>query len=152
MDCYPDRDKPVPNAILTPLNPKVRSRKPIYMVLGCTIFAGLAQIMMKFGAVHPLPAIVASQPATLWVFIVALLGNFPLVAGYALSACNALLLIMALRDGELSVLYPIYSVSYIWVILLSMYFFHDKLNIWKAAGVLLIMGGVTLLGKVSSKA
>jgi uncharacterized membrane protein len=111
----------------------------------------MAQIMMKFGAGHVMPAVVPTQPATIWSFAIALLGNFPLVAGYALSACNALLLIMALRDGELSVLYPIYSVSYVWVILLSMYFFHDQLNAWKAAGVLLIMGGVTLLGKVSSK-
>jgi multidrug transporter EmrE-like cation transporter len=121
------------------------------MVLGCTIFAGLAQIMMKFGAGHPMPSVVPAHPATLWPFALALLGNFPLVAGYALSACNALLLIMALREGELSVLYPVYSVSYVWVILLSMYFFHDQLNAWKAAGVLLIMSGVALLGKVSSK-
>lgn len=120
------------------------------MVIGCTLFAGAAQIMMKFGAGHPLPAIIPSQPATIFSFLLALLGNFPLVAGYTLSACNALLLILALRDGELSVLYPVYSLSYVWVIALSMYFFHDHLNPWKTAGVLLIMGGVAALGKVSS--
>lgn len=121
------------------------------MVLGCTVFAGMAQIMMKFGAGHPLPPLTVSEPASLWAFALALMGNLPLVAGYALSACNALLLIMALREGELSVLYPIYSVSYVWVILLSMYFFHDQLNAWKAAGVLLIMCGVALLGKVGAR-
>jgi uncharacterized membrane protein len=121
------------------------------MVLGCTVFAGLAQIMMKYGAGHPMPPVALSQPATLWPFFLALLGNFPLIAGYVLSACNALLLILALRDGELSVLYPIYSVSYIWVTLLSMYFFQERMNVWKGAGVVLIMGGVALLGKVSSK-
>jgi uncharacterized membrane protein len=143
VDWYPDE--------LTTKAAAAVSRKPVYMVLGCTVFAGLAQIMMKYGAEHPLPPIVLLEPASLWVFTLALWGNFPLIAGYALSACNALLLILALRDGELSVLYPIYSVSYVWVILLSMYFFNDHLNIWKSAGVLLIMGGVTLLGKVSSK-
>jgi drug/metabolite transporter (DMT)-like permease len=121
------------------------------MVIGCTVFAGFAQIMMKFGAAHSMPPVVLSQPGTLWPFSLALLGNFPLIAGYALSACNALLLILALRDGELSVLYPIYSVSYVWVTLLSMYFFQERLNVWKAAGVLLIMSGVALLGKGSSK-
>jgi multidrug transporter EmrE-like cation transporter len=122
------------------------------MVLGCTVFAGLAQIMMKYGTGHPMPAVILAQPGTLWLFSLALLGNFPLVAGYALSACNALLLILALRDGELSVLYPIYSVSYVWVTLLSMYFFQEHLNVWKVTGVLLIMAGVALLGKVSGKA
>ncbi|MES1260364.1 MAG: hypothetical protein ABUS49_01415 [Acidobacteriota bacterium] len=126
------------------------SRKPLYMVVGCTLFAGAAQIMMKFGAVQPLPPLIPSHPASLLPFVLALLGNFPLVAGYALSACNALLLIMALRDGELSVLYPIYSLSYVWVLALSIYFFHDHLNAWKLAGVLLIMTGVGFLGKVSS--
>src|SRR4051812_11063139 len=121
------------------------------MVLGCTVFAGLAQVMMKFGAGHPLPPIVPSQPATYWAFAISLLGNIPLVAGYALSACNALLLILALRDGELSVLYPIYSVSYIWAILLSIYFFQDQINAWKSLGVLFIVAGVALLGKVSAR-
>jgi drug/metabolite transporter (DMT)-like permease len=122
------------------------------MVVGCTLFAGAAQIMMKFGAGHPMPPVNASQPATLVRFALAVLGNFQLVAGYSLSACNALLLIMALRDGELSVLYPVYSLSYVWVIALSMYFFHDHINPWKTAGVLLIMTGVALLGKVSRHA
>ena len=121
------------------------------MVIGCTVFAGAAQIMMKFGAGHPLPHIDPSQPATVVAFVLALAANLPLVAGYGLSACNALLLILALRDGELSVVYPIYSLSYVWVIALSMYFFHDQLNFWKSAGVLLIMVGVGLLGKVSTK-
>jgi len=120
------------------------------MVIGCTLFAGAAQIMMKFGAGSPMPAIQPSHPGTIVAFAMALLANLPLVAGYGLSACNALLLIMALRDGELSVLYPVYSLSYVWVIGLSMYFFHDHLNFWKTAGVLLIMTGVGLLGKVSA--
>ena len=61
-----------------------------------------------------------------------------------------MLLILALRDGELSVLYPLYSLSYVWVIALSMYFFHDHLNTWKTCGVLLIMIGVGFLGKASA--
>ena len=47
---------------------------------------------------------------------------------------NALLLILALRDGELSMLYPIIALTYVWVNLLSMYFFHDQINLLKSAG------------------
>ena len=120
------------------------------MVIGCTIFAAAAQIMLKFGAGHPQPALIPAEPATWMPFALALLGNFPLVAGYVLSGFNAMLLILALRDGELSVLYPLYSLSYVWVIALSMYFFHDHLNTWKTCGVLLIMIGVGFLGKASA--
>jgi multidrug transporter EmrE-like cation transporter len=33
-----------------------------------------------------------------------------------------------------------------------MYFFHDHMNLWKGLGITLIIGGVGLLGKVSSRA
>jgi len=122
------------------------------MVVACTLFAGAAQILMKKGALHPMPHIDPASLASAVDFAVALAGNWPLILGYGLHACNALLLILALRDGELSVLYPIYSLSYVWVILLSMYFFHDQLNPWKVGGVLLVMAGVGLLGRASSRA
>jgi multidrug transporter EmrE-like cation transporter len=122
------------------------------MVVACTFFAGAAQVLLKMGALHPMPQLDPSNLASLMGFAMALLGNFPLIFGYGLHGCNALLLILALRDGELSVLYPIYSLSYVWVIGLSMYFFHDQLNPWKICGVVLVMTGVGLLGKASSRA
>ena len=59
---------------------------------------------------------------------------------------------MALRHGELSVLFPVYALSYIWVDLLSLYFFHEHMNVWKTAGIIFVMGGVALLGRASTKA
>jgi drug/metabolite transporter (DMT)-like permease len=56
------------------------------------------------------------------------------------------LLVLALRDGALSLLYPVISLTYVWVILLSYFAFHEALNPWKIGGVVLICGGVTLLG------
>lgn len=120
-------------------------------MLGCTIFAAAAQVLMKYGAAHPLPRLDAAHLAGWIDFFRALLTNIPLVTGYFLHACNALLLILALRDGELSMLYPIIALTYVWVNLLSMYFFHEQMNVWKAAGIVLIIGGVTLLGKASAK-
>jgi multidrug transporter EmrE-like cation transporter len=119
------------------------------MVLGCTVFAASAQIMMKFGAVQHMPTLVPGNSATWLPFLLALLGNLPLVAGYALNAGNAVLLILALRDGELSMLYPIIALTYVWVNLLSVYFFHDHMNVWKVTGITLIIGGVALMGRAS---
>ena len=129
-----------------------RSYKPIYMVLASTGFAAAAQIMMKFGAGHAMPKIDLSHPATLIVFALAIISNAPLFFGYSMNAGMAVLLILALKDGQLSILYPIISLSYVWVNLLSMYFFHEHMNVWKALGIGLIIGGVALLGKVSSRA
>jgi multidrug transporter EmrE-like cation transporter len=129
-----------------------RSRtNPIYLVLGCTVFAAGAQVLLKFGAMHPMPGIDANglSLSSVIAFLTALLGNWQLLVGYSLHACNAFLLILALRDGELSMLYPIIALTYVWVNLLSMYFFHEHLNLWKCVGIALVIGGVALLGKAS---
>lgn len=129
-----------------------RSNKSIYMVLGCTVFAATAQVLLKFGADHLMPVIKPADISTWMPFLMALLSNYYLLLGYCFHSGNALLLILALRDGELSVLYPIISLSYVWVNLLSMYFFHEHMNVWKAAGILLVILGVALLGRASSRA
>jgi uncharacterized membrane protein len=128
-----------------------RSNRSVYMVLGCTVFAAASQVLMKFGATHPMPAFQIGQTVTWWPFLVALLANYQLVLGYAVQSGNALLLILALREGELSMLYPIIALTYVWVNLLAMYFFHDRMNVWKAGGIALVIAGVALLGRASSR-
>src|SRR5579863_2283401 len=127
------------------------SRKSIYMVLGCTVFAAAAQVLLKFGATHAMPPLNPADSSTWMPFAVALLGNYMLLLGYCAHSGNALLLILALRDGELSMLYPIIALTYVWVNLLSMYFFNEHMNIWKGLGIALIIGGVALLGRASSR-
>jgi multidrug transporter EmrE-like cation transporter len=122
------------------------------MVLGCTVFAAAAQVLLKFGANHAMPQMNPANPATWMPFAIALLGNYPLVLGYCAHSGNALLLILALRDGELSMLYPIIALTYVWVNLLSMYFFNEHMNAWKALGIALVIGGVALLGRASTRA
>ncbi len=129
-----------------------RSNTSIYMVLGCTVFAAAAQVLMKFGAIRAMPVWHLTDPATWAPFVAALLHNAPLLLGYGLQSGNALLLILALRDGELSLLYPIIALTYVWVNLLSMYFFREHMNVWKVVGIALVIGGVGLLGRASSRA
>ena len=120
--------------------------KPILMVVGCTMFAAAAQLLLKFG--------VAAMPqfhGDVLAFLVALLHDTPFIGGFSLHACNALLLIFALREGELSILYPVYALSYVWVALLSLHFLGEPLNLGKLAGIALIICGVGVLGKVTTR-
>jgi len=63
----------------------------------------------------------------------------------------AVLMILALRHGELSVLYPLISLSYVWVAVLSVLIFGEVMNIYKVGGVCLIMIGVGVLGMAGRK-
>ena len=61
------------------------------------------------------------------------------------------LIVVAFKDGELSVLYPILSLSYLWVTVLSFFVFHDTLNADKLIGVAVIICGVAVLGRGAKK-
>ena len=121
------------------------------MVCVCTVLAAFAQVLLKIAAGYPMPALHPAQPATIVAFLFALAGNLPLIFGYMLHAGNALLLVLALREGHLSVLYPLYALSYVWVNILSVWFFDEHMNVWKIMGVLLIVSGVAFLGRVSTE-
>ena len=78
-----------------------------------------------------------------------LIVNVPLIAGLALYGIGTVLMIVALKHGELSLLYPIISLSYVWVAILSVLLFHEAMNPLKIAGICVIMAGFAVLGKGS---
>ena len=116
-----------------------RHKRSLVMVCSCTLISAAAQILMKIGVAHF---------SMNWH---ALLTNVPLIAGYSLYGVFTLMMVMALREGELSLIYPIISLSYVWVTVLSYFIFHDHINLFKLAGISSIMFGVTMLGRGERK-
>lgn len=108
----------------------------ISLVFACTLVAAAAQILIKSGA----NALQSSSP-------LAMITNVPLIAGYSLYGVVTLLLVLALRDGELSILYPVISLTYVWVAILSVTYFKESLNAYKVCGVLIIVAGVAVLSR-----
>lgn len=66
------------------------------------------------------------------------------ILGGALFALGTILMIMALKREELSLLFPVTALTYIWVMLLSQKFLNEKLNKWKILAVILIVAGIIL--------
>ncbi len=114
-------------------------RRSIVLVLLCTVLGTAAQLLMKTGMEH-----FRLDP-------VALLTNYPLIAGYVLYGINTVMLVLALREGELSVLYPIIALTYVWVTLASYLHLHESPNVFKNVGVLAIILGVVVIGRAGSK-
>ena len=78
---------------------------------------------------------------------IALVADLPLLAGYALYGVFCLVMIWALRRGDLSRIYPILSLAYVWVAVLSYFIFHEPIQPLKLAGISTVMLGVALLGR-----
>ena len=109
-------------------------RRAVILVCCCTVTGAAAQILMKVGMTH--------FQFDVW----AILTNFRLLAGYALYGLNTLLLVLALRDGELSMLYPVIALTYVWVTLLCYTLLGEPPNAFKNIGIATIMIGVAVLG------
>ena len=75
--------------------------------------------------------------------------NPALFTGYALYGCNTLLLAIALKDSELSLLYPVIALTYVWVSILSVTLLHETMNGMKLAGITAIVFGIGILGRGS---
>ena len=107
----------------------------IGLVVFSTIFAASAPIYIKKGtkkikALH----------------IKYLITNWNLIFGLGLYGISYLLVIPAFKGGDLSILYPLVSLSYIWVCLFSVKFLNEKMNTVKWAGIALIIVGVSFIG------
>lgn len=76
-----------------------------------------------------------------------LITNYYLIAGFALYGLGALLLIVALKYGELSTLYPFIALGFIWVSIASIIFLSESMSFLKWGGVIFILAGVSLIGK-----
>jgi multidrug transporter EmrE-like cation transporter len=110
----------------------------IGLIVLSTISSAAAQILLGIGA-----------EALGEAGLAGILTNFPLIGGYACLGMNVVLVVVALRGGQLSVLYPIMALSYVWVTILSPVYFNDVISTSQIAGLTLIVAGVAFIGSGS---
>ena len=107
----------------------------IILMVICTIFTAFGQIFFKF----------ASENITF--NILSILMNFHLILGLFFYGIALVLLIISLKGGEVSVLYPIIALSYVWVSIMSPLFFDtDFMTMSKWIGIVAIVLGISLIG------
>jgi uncharacterized membrane protein len=114
-------------------------RTSILLVFLCTILGAAAQFLIKTGMSHFSP------------HVMKLVTNFPLIAGYTLYGINTLMMVLALKNGEMSMLYPIIALTYVWTTLLSYSLLGEPSNLYKNIGIGTIVLGVTVMGRRGGK-
>jgi drug/metabolite transporter (DMT)-like permease len=141
---YSERTR-VANSVVekTPVIEPTRAQRirAIWMVVAFTIIATPAQLLFKVGAARLKDHF----------SVINLLLDYQLIGGLALYGIAAALMILALRHGELSVLYPIISLSYVWVAISAVFFLHESMNVIKIVGIVTIIFGVAILGRAGSR-
>ena len=125
----------VSHPILDRISERQRS---LILVSLATILGAIAQILMKKGAD---PSIQGMIPTIIRIFT-----NLYLFSGYALYGVFAVLMVLALRKGQLSLLYPVIALTFVWVAVLSVFFLHETLSPMRIAGIATVVFGVGLIG------
>ena len=102
----------------------------------CTVFTAVGQIFYKFAA------------NSIDSLSIQILFNPFLIAGLASYAIGLIFLILAFKNGEVSIMYPILALSYVWVSLLSPIFFTtDSMTPTNWVGIAFIVCGVSFVGR-----
>ena len=103
------------------------------LVFAASVVGSFGAVFLKLGA-HQLTRSVFS-------FL-----NVRLAFGVALFLGSSVLYAAGIKEGELSVLYPMVSLGYIWTLLWSRLFFKEPFTRFKFIGLGLILFGVFLVG------
>lgn len=105
----------------------------ILLVFGAAFVGSFGSVFLKAGA------------GRLHRNLSTLLLNWRLGAGVLMFVASSLLFIAGIRRGELTILYPMVSLGYIFTLLWSRLFFGEPLTRNKLAGLAMILSGIVLL-------
>ena len=99
----------------------------------------IASILGAFGALY------LKKASSNFKISLSQVKNKNLIIGLFFYGISTLIFLTALNFGELSIIYPLVSLTYVWVVLLSHFKLHETLNKFKILGVFLIVLGVSFI-------
>lgn len=110
-----------------------------------SVFLGaIGQILVKLGATH---LELDFSSAHLVGSLLAIFKNLPVMSGLFLYGISFLLWVKVLTKLELSYAYPLVSLAYVLIMLVSWLAFKESLSIYRLLGTFLIILGVVLVAR-----
>ena len=110
----------------------------IALVIVCTFLTSFGQYFIKIGT--------KSISGNIYSLL-----SIPFIGGFLLYGVGAIILIIALKYGELSVLYPFIALSFIWVFFLSLFLLNENISFVHWLGLTSIILGVSFIGGGGNK-
>ena len=117
-----------------------KNKKGIMLMLVSALSLAVGQLLWKFADLSDIGTKIGSFSG-----IVSLI--LAIAPGFIVYAIGALVMTIALGSGELSVLQPVNSMSYVFTLILSAIFLpQEKITVLMVIGVFVIMAGVVMIG------
>ncbi len=112
--------------------------RAIILVITCTLLTSIGQVLMKYST-------------TGMDSILHAITSIPLIIGLIIYAIASVLLIISLKNADLSLVYPFIALSFVWVSLLSIILFNEYISLINWLGISAIILGVSLIGRGAKK-
>jgi len=104
------------------------------LVLGASFIGSFGAVSLKSGADRLAPGI--------W----SVFQSWRIALGVVLFLLSSVLFVAGLKNGSLTVLYPLVSLGYVWTLIWSRLLFDEPFNRSKVLGLALILIGVVFIG------
>ena len=105
----------------------------VVLVLFASFIGSFGAVFLKLGAEH------------MHGSLKRLLSNYWLAVGIVLYLLSSVFYMMGVSQGQLTVLYPMVSLGYIWAIVWARIFFKEPFTMAKVFGLIMIIFGVALI-------
>ena len=104
------------------------------LVLFASLIGSIASVFLKAGANH-----LHRDRASL------IRSGKRLAVGVAMFLLSSVFYVWGIKDGSLTVLYPLVALGYVWTLIWSRLFFGEPINKQKIYGVALVLAGVAFI-------
>jgi multidrug transporter EmrE-like cation transporter len=116
------------------------------MVFASVSLSAVAQILLKLGMTSAAvqSALSSAPPLSTWLTIAS---NWHVLSGLMCYGASVLMWLKVLSKIELSLAYPLVSIGFVLVALMSRLYLGEVISTNRAGGILLIVFGVMLMGR-----
>ena len=105
----------------------------IILVVIASVIGSFGAVFLKLGAMN------------LQFTVIGMARNWRLAVGIALYLLSSAFFMAGIRNGELTILYPMVSVGYIWTLIWSRIVFKEPVTNYKVMGLAMIIVGIAVL-------
>ena len=103
------------------------------LVVLASVIGSFGAVFLKFGAMN------------LELTVMGMIRNWKLAVGIVLYLLGTVFFMAAIKNGELTVLYPMVSIGYIWTMVWSRIIFKEPITKYKIMGLGMIIAGIVVL-------
>lgn len=112
----------------------MKTKLALALIVLFTVFSAVAQYLYKIGS------------ARLELDLVSIITNYHIILGVFFYGLGAILVLFAMKKLALSVAYPFFALSYIWVAFISVFILNELLQLVNWLGLIFITIGISLVG------